>query len=115
MGCAEDEREASYTYIQSAILMPQCSTIGCHSSRTEVNGHAFDDYEKTYTSLTGGECATGPGPGFLVNPGSNQRAGLLMLRLIGKGVPTQMPPDRPMPQADIDLIAKWIEEGALCN
>ena len=79
-----------------------------------MNGISLDDYEATYTRMTGGECATGPGFGGLVIPGDPDNS-LLMFRLRGQNVATQMPPDRPMPQADIDLIAKWIEEGALCN
>lgn len=112
--CAEDDREASFTYIQSAILAPQCATVGCHSTRADVFAIRFDDYEATYSRMTGGECATGPGPGGLVVPGDPD-ASLLMARLRGEGVNLQMPPDRPMPKADIDLVAKWIAEGALCN
>lgn len=29
-----------------------------------------------------------------------------------EGVPTRMPPDQPLPAADIALIEKWIADGA---
>jgi hypothetical protein len=38
-----------------------------------------------------------------------------MYLLLGIEVRTAMPPDRPLPEADVALIERWILEGARCN
>jgi hypothetical protein len=35
--------------------------------------------------------------------------------LIGDNVRRAMPPDRALPDADIDLVEQWIVDGALCD
>ena len=110
----DDDRTPSYTYIQAGIFEPQCATIGCHSSRANIAGLSFDDFEDTYMRMTGGNCDDGPGMGGFVTPG-NPDGSALMFRLLGDNVATRMPPDRPMPQGDIDLISAWITDGAPCN
>jgi hypothetical protein len=46
-----------------------------------------------------------------VIPGQPE-ASLLLRRLRGEGA-RRMPPDEPLPRADIELIERWIREGAL--
>ena len=38
-----------------------------------------------------------------------------MYLLIGDNVARAMPPDRPLPDVDIDLIENWILAGAPCD
>ena len=44
---------------------------------------------------------------------NNLEASILYQKLMGK--PDIMPPSGPLPQKDIDLVKKWIEQGALNN
>lgn len=74
--------------------------------------------ESSYTILVGRACDSNNPPGQaqrnFVAPGQPERSRLLYL-LIGEEVPLQMPPDRPLPDGDIDLVERWILEGAQCN
>ena len=117
---ADDDRPASYEYIQSAILAPNCATIGCHSEFSAVRNHEFDDFETTYMILTGVSCDQAqdqdpPGPGGLVSAREPEGSLLLLVLRVEGQADFIMPPDRPLPGADIDLIEQWIVEGARCN
>ena len=111
---SEDDRPATYTYIQAAILAPHCATIGCHSEYGDVRGYHFDVYDEAYRTLTGAECGA-PVLGSLVVPGMPGSSFLVAVMRGGNGVKRQMPPDRPLPEKDIELIEQWILEGATCE
>lgn len=121
VACAsEDDRPASFEYIYAVAIEPSCATIGCHSSFAATAGLRLDTLEGAYTALTGtvcepdGEPPPGEPPRSWVAPGQPDRSELMFL-LRGEGRALRMPPDRPMPEADIELIERWILEGALCN
>ena len=102
-GCADetDDRPAEWSYISVTIIQPNCATSRCHSRFTSTAGLRLDTIEGGYTGLVSG--------GFVV-PGEADRSKLLFM-LRGDEVWT-MPPDVPLPQADIDLIERWIDSGA---
>jgi hypothetical protein len=115
---AEDDRPATFTYVYTTIVQPSCTTIGCHNTFTQTYGFRFDTLSGTYAYLTGTVCHPGepPGtpPGNFVRPGQPDRSKLVHL-LRAQDVPRRMPPDRPLPEADIELVEQWILEGAECN
>jgi hypothetical protein len=95
-----DTRPADWSYIHAAIVAPSCATASCHSAFVAAGGLAFDDAAETRRLWV-----TRP----YVTPGDPNSA--LMALLEGRER-DRMPPDAPLPQADIDLIRRWIEEGA---
>jgi len=104
----DDDRPASFHFIQAAILVPNCATSGCHSKQSTVSGLNFEEYDASYVFLLGPG-----GDGNIVEPGQPIRSQLLYL-LRGSEI-WRMPPDQPLPQADINLIERWILEGAQKN
>jgi len=102
IGCTGDpnDRPASWAYLHAAVVAPACATSSCHSERTSVGGIALDDPDTAYDQLLGRAFVT---PG---DPAST------LLRLLEGDETMRMPPDAPLPQADIDLLRRWIEEGA---
>ncbi len=115
MACGDDERPPSFQYIHTAIIEPNCTTSGCHSGLSEAAGLDFESMEDAYVQLTGRACGDeGEGLRRYINPGQPENSQLMYL-LLGLEVPTPMPPDVALPDADIDLIEQWILEGAPCN
>ena len=56
---------------------------------------------------------SGQGLSFYVYPGYPQYSSLItLLNAVGS---IRMPPDNPLPQADIQLISDWIQQGASPN
>ena len=114
----EDDRPASFAYIQTAIIEPNCATASCHTGSTAQAGIKLHTKEASYSILTGrpcdGETSGGVAPRNFVAPGQPDRSRLMYL-LLGLEVRQAMPPDRPLPGPDIDLIERWILEGARCN
>lgn len=116
--CAEsDERPASWRYVHAAIIAPGCATAGCHSTLAATAAIDLSSAEGAYTFLTGRICGEPVGPGSpprnYVDPGSPAYSQLVyQLRGIGR---RRMPPDVPLPEVEIALVERWIEEGASCE
>jgi hypothetical protein len=108
-GCGDtDERPVSWSYISAAIIQPNCATSRCHSEGSNAAGLVLDTIEGGYTVLE---------PYVVSDQGPDATS--LMIRLNG-GFPRladvqRMPVDEPLPEADIDLIRRWIEAGAPNN
>jgi hypothetical protein len=114
-GTETDQRPRTVQYITEAILAPNCGNAQCHSSFRNVMGYAFDTVEKAQLSLVGGlvgqitlnakeEPQGDASSAFLIN---------VLTRTLDR-----MPYDQPLPEPDIDLIARWIDygaPGAQCN
>ncbi len=119
-GCAEDDRPASFQYIHTAIIAPNCTTSSCHTLVVAQAGVRLHTVESAYTMLVGRPCegeSSEPDlepPRNFVAPGQPDRSRLMYL-LTGEEARRRMPPDRPLPDPDIDLIERWILEGAPCN
>jgi hypothetical protein len=129
-GCRQtDDRPYAWGYISPVILQPNCATASCHSRGTAVAGLDFSDPDRGYDSLMGldawvaipqaspdGGCQDVGGTVYcprarpLVIPYDPEQSRLVnMLR--ARNAP-RMPPDRPLPEADIALIESWILDGA---
>jgi hypothetical protein len=127
----EDLRPAEWAYISPVIMQPSCATTSCHSKAQAAAGLDFSDPGRGYESLFDLEVwvvepAATPGPGgckvahgtvvcprpsrALVTPFNPDQSRLVnLLRANGAA---RMPPDRPLPEADIRLIERWILDGA---
>jgi hypothetical protein len=102
MACAGDpsDRPATWSYLHTAVIAPNCATSSCHSALVETAGIALDDREDSYRALVDLQ--------FVV-PGDPTSA---LIPLLEGDERPRMPPDAPLPQADIDLVRTWIEAGA---
>jgi hypothetical protein len=129
VGCGAGDRPATWSYISPAIFQPNCATSSCHSQAAAVAGLDFSDPDRGYSSLTrlwvwvvnprmdAGACGTVNGTPVceqqfrpLVIPYDPYESRLVnMLR--ARNAP-RMPPDRPLPEADIRLVETWILNGA---
>jgi len=132
MGCGSsaDDRPAVWEYISPAIFQPNCATVSCHSPAAAVAGLDFSTMDHGYTSLTSlwvwivdmngtaemgcrkvnGTTVCQKGSRPLVTPYDPSQSLIVhMLRAQGAA---RMPPDRPLPEADIELVEKWILNGA---
>jgi hypothetical protein len=123
-GCQTiDDRPAKWSYLHTAIIAPSCATAGCHSALTAAAGVNLADRQGAYTILTGRICGgvrlPQEPPGNYVVPGSAEFS-QLMYQLEGQsadGRPFRdvMPPDLPLPDVEVALVARWIDAGALCD
>ena len=119
VGCGgSGDDEATWSFISPLIVQPNCATSSCHSSGAAVAGLDLSTARAGWDSLlrqqlpvvAGGPVARGNAARALVVPHNPQQSRLLhMLR--GQGA-SRMPPDRPMPGADVALIERWILAGA---
>lgn len=117
-GCGEDDRPASFEYIHTAILAPNCATASCHTAAVSQAGVRLHTVDAAYAMLLGRPCDADDidqqAPRNFVDPGHPERSRLVYL-LRGDEVRRAMPPDRLLPEPDIELIERWILEGAPCN
>ncbi|WP_428266444.1 hypothetical protein [Haliangium sp.] len=112
--CAEiDDRPAEWSYIHAAIIKPNCTTSNCHTDISKAAGISFDDRDQGYRFLAGVACDSGAAARDLVVAGEPELS-KLMFMIRGEEVRV-MPPDIPLAEAEIDLIERWIEGGALCD
>jgi len=105
-GCAADvdERPAEFDYIVTTILRPGCATATCHSAMTRREGLDFSTVAAAADAIDRkGLVETG-----VTNPDDTR----LMYILTTSGE-DRMPVDGPLPDADLDLIGRWIMAGAV--
>jgi len=131
-GCVEaEERSTNWNYLHAAIIEPSCATIGCHSEATQAHGPSsalgidLSTRDVAYRALAGVDCGD-PMPGLYVVVGTEPDYPLMLL-LQGLPYPgrdefpggevelRQMPPDSPLPPANLALIRQWLEAGAPCE
>lgn len=100
-GCTQtdNDRPATLEYITEAILQPSCSQATCHSSYRNERGYAFDTVKAAKKSIESG----------LAVPGDAESS--LLYTVLTRSV-KRMPYDAPMPDKDIALIQKWLDDGA---
>ncbi len=133
VGCGPDNRPAEWAYISPAIFQPNCATTSCHNPAAAVSGLDFSTPDNGYASLTqlwvwvvqtpdaattpGLPCATQMGTLVceekhrpLVTP--YDPAGSRVVNMLRARNAPRMPPDRPLPEADIELVERWILNGA---
>ena len=102
---------SKFSQIQSRIFTPTCALSGCHGSDTPqanlvlVSGQAYANLVNVNSLLY---------PQYArVQPGNSSES--LLIKVLGGGVPTIMPPSGRISQNLIDSIAAWIDNGALNN
>jgi len=100
-GSGVDDRPATWSYISTAIIQPSCATASCHSEAAQRAGVILSDSNKAYTSLVGRN--------FVIPGNQNISEVMALMRAVGA---RRMPPDFPLPEADVELIGKWIDMGA---
>lgn len=124
-GCLPQESAVPerWDYIHAAIIEPSCTTAGCHSALTAIAGINLSGREGAYTMLTGQICGEpmlpqSP-PRNYITPGSATYSQLIyQLRGVdseGRPIRDVMPPDTPLPDVEIDAVARWIDSGAACE
>jgi hypothetical protein len=103
-GGTTDDRPARWSFISATITEPSCATVNCHSAITHQGGVDLSARQIGYQSLV---------PTFFVFPGDPQDSPVVnLMNAVGS---IRMPPDNPLPEADIVLIEKWIADGAQDN
>ena len=100
-----DDRPATLGYLAPAILRPACATAACHSSQTRAAelDLELDDLRVLRADLVFRT---------LIYPGQPEGSPLIGFLRGGTNVPFRMPPDAPLPEADIQLVERWIAAGA---
>lgn len=112
-----EDRSTSFAYIHASILRPSCTSAACHSKLGSQAGVDLSTPEAAYLLLTGRGCTApdvaGTPPGNFVRPGHPETSELVYL-LRGEGG-SIMPPDVPLPDVEIEIIERWILDGAPCD
>jgi len=103
-GTAADDRPPQWSFISPAIVEPSCATANCHSALAQRAGVDLSTPKVGYQTLTDRH--------FVVGSDTAQSSLLFLLRAQGTN---RMPPDFPLPEADIALIEHWIANGAADN
>jgi len=134
-GCGEpDYTLARWGYLSPTVFQPTCATPSCHSPAAAVSGLDFSTSESGYKSLTGlwtwivvspdgGTAPAGvpcaPQNGALVCQEMLRPlvtpydpAGSRLVNVLRARDAPRMPPDRPLPDAEIKLVERWILNGA---
>jgi len=112
-GAEEDEREPLWPYISAVIIQPNCATSSCHSKGAAAASLDLSNVDRGYADLLGDGRSTSVTPTArpMVVPGNPGQSRVVnMLRASGA---RRMPPDRPLAEADIQLVEIWILKGAL--
>lgn len=112
-GTAVDERPRNLDYITTAILAPSCGAATCHSSFRQTRGLVFDTVDDARITFQNDDPQL---IGF--NDGDPTKTPVLVLNLtIEQAGAPRMPYDKPLPDADVELIEDWLRNGApgVCN
>jgi len=113
-----EDRPAEWSYIHAAIIGPSCATSSCHSRISSVAGMDLSTPARAYALLTGRTCGAPPLAGE-VGPEYIEDRFMAVLR--GRGARSNgdetllMPPDQPLADVEIELIARWVAAGAPCD
>lgn len=114
-GSAKEDRPPQWSFISATIIEPSCATVNCHSAITHQGGVDLSNRQigfETLVNTMGSSTADGGGT-FYVLPKYPEYSSLItLLNAVGS---IRMPPDNPLPQADIELISSWISDGAQNN
>ena len=112
-GSEVDDRPATLEFITETIFAPSCAAAQCHSAFKREVGDQFDTVEATRRSIVAN--------GLVLPADAADPASSFLVRTLTVGVTSlldpdegnvRMPYDSPLPDADIELIERWIGEGA---
>lgn len=111
------DRSTSWSYIHASIVRPSCTSSACHSKLGAQAGVDLSTPDAAYLLFTGRGCdapdVSGSPAGNFVRPGHPEASKLVYL-LRGEGG-SIMPPDVPLSDVEIEIIERWILEGATCD
>src|SRR3954447_12860339 len=103
-GGTMDARPPKWSYISPAIIQPSCATASCHSTIADRAGVVLDDTKASRSLLLTRN---------FVIPGDPATSEMVtLMRAVGS---RRMPPDFALPEADIQLVERWIVAGAMDN
>lgn len=98
----EQQEQKPIDFAHDVLPLFRNHCFDCHGSKEQQNGFRLD---RRADAMRGGTIpAIGPG---------NSDGSQLYLRLVGKGVGPQMPPDGQLAPGEIEIIRRWIDEGAV--
>ena len=98
--CAQPEdRSTDFTYLHAAIIEPSCATSLCHSASMRAGSLDLSTPEDACDALN------------MLPPA----AIITLLNGEGTGDSPRMPLDVPLPPADIELLTRWLNDGAACE
>ena len=111
-GSATDDRPPTLDFITETILAPSCASAECHSAFKREVGDQFDTPAAARLSIVANRLALvsdqeDPASSFLVR---SLTVGNPSILDPGSG-DVRMPYDEPLPDADVELIKRWISEG----
>jgi hypothetical protein len=101
-GSATDDRPAKWSFISATITEPSCATVNCHSQIANRAAVDLADRNTGWSDLVN--------RGFVI-PNDTTWSSTILKLMRGQGS-LRMPPDAPLPEADIRLIDLWIQMGA---
>lgn len=97
-GTTPDERPVTLEVVALSVLAPSCGQVQCHSSTTRIQGYAFDTLAGAASALR-----------RLVGTSASRSKIIEVMRASGG---ERMPPDAPLAEEDIQLVAAWIDAGS---
>lgn len=110
----DDPSVTRWHYAYATIIASRCTTSACHSPLSEAGGLDLSDDATAYRELVGRACGdtTTAAAGYVdtTDPGASRLSDLLR-----RDDPRGMPPQQPLPDAEIELIEGWMRGGALCD
>jgi hypothetical protein len=116
-GNASDDRPATWSYVSTAILEPSCATANCHSALAQRASVDLSTRAAGYHSLVDRHFVIArdsvlgdAGMPVLTDDQRVERS--QVINLMHAQGNRRMPPDMPLPETDIQLVASWIRAGA---
>lgn len=110
-----DSRPKTLPYITETILAPYCGAAQCHSSFTAAYDDVFDTVEGARRSIVRNKLVQMGGAGLNDDRQDPHNALLVAVVELPFGLHKEigrMPYDAPLPDADIDLLARWVGNGS---
>ena len=111
-GSEVDDRPATLEFITETILAPSCAVAQCHSAFKRQVGDQFDTVEATRVTMVAN--------GLVIEANASDPLTSYLVQSLTVGVTSlldpedgliRMPYDSPLPDADIELIKRWIAGG----
>lgn len=116
-----DDRPATLPYITETVLKPTCASAQCHSSfaragnppRTDSKGNVSLGTSYSFETVDDARAAFQGDAQLAVLDELNTATPATLIRnlTIEQATAPRMPYDAPLPNADIDLIARWLNDG----
>ena len=111
-GSATDSRPATWSYVSTAILQPSCATANCHSALAQRAQVDLSTRAAGYHSLVDRHFVITPASTPTLTPDERVERSQVINLMHAQGN-LRMPPDMPLPETDIQLVASWIRDGAM--